>query len=86
VLCWELGWFDAGSGHLAVLPVLPGWTETYRGREFLDPYVSFRDGQLEVVRPASTNSFGMTMIEAPNSLKFDRWRQGKSNFMRSRVF
>jgi hypothetical protein len=43
-MCWELGWFDAAKGHVAVLPVVSEDTNYYHGREFLGlyPYVRNR--------------------------------------------
>jgi len=87
-MCWELGWFDGQNGHVAVLPVLAGDQQYYRGREFLGlyPYVEIDEGgRLKVVRPAATNPHGVTLFEAPNSTTFDRWKNKDEGFMRPRT-
>jgi hypothetical protein len=87
-MCWEIGWFDANNGHVAVVPVLLGSDESYRGREFLGlyPYVKIdEDGELVVVRPSVTNRHGVTMIEAPNSTSYTNWSDMlDGDFMRPR--
>ena len=87
-MCWELGWFDANNGHVAVVPVLLESDQSYRGREFLGlyPYVKIdEDGDLVVVRPSVTNRHGMTLIEAPNSTSFTNWSDMRDgDFMRPR--
>jgi hypothetical protein len=86
-MCWELGWFDGQNGHIAVLPVLPDAGAHYRGREFLGLYPCIQvdeSGRLKVVRPSTTNRHGITLLEAPNSVPFARWKDG-SELMRPRT-
>lgn len=87
-MCWELGWFDAKNGHVAVLPVVTGERRYYRGREFLGlyPYIEVdENGQLKVVRPSATSRQGITLFEAPNSKSFDHWKIESEEFMRPRI-
>lgn len=87
-MCWELGWFDAANGRVAILPVASENTDYYYGREFLGlyPYVRIdTEGDLEIVRPPATSSSGLTLFEAPNSVSFAHWRGSTSGFQRPRV-
>ena len=87
-MCWELGWFDGARGTVAVLPVLSGSEQHYRGREFLGlyPYIEIDgDGRLRVVRPAVAGQSGITVFEAPNYRSFDFWRRDPQDYMRPRV-
>ncbi|MDN7429920.1 toll-Interleukin receptor [Burkholderia sp. AU16741] len=87
-MCWELGWFDAAKGHVAILPVVSQDTEYYHGREFLGlyPYVRIDiEGDLEIVRPPATGPSGVTLFESPNSESFLRWRRSTSGFQRPKV-
>ncbi|XUW93524.1 toll/interleukin-1 receptor domain-containing protein (plasmid) [Burkholderia sp. M6-3] len=87
-MCWELGWFDAAKGHVAILPVVSEATDYYHGREFLGlyPYVRIDiEGDLEIVRPPAKSLSGVTWLESPNSESFLRWRSSNSGFQRPRV-
>lgn len=86
-MCWELGWFDAAKGYVAILPLASENKKYYEGREFLGlyPYVRLGiDDDLEIVRPFAKNSRGSAMFEAPNSLSFENWRQRGGDFYRPR--
>lgn len=87
-MCWELGWFDGGRGHVAVLPVLTEGERYYRGREFLGlyPYIEVdEDGRIKVVRPVVAGPSGIMVFEAPNWRSFESWRSDPRDFMRPRV-
>jgi hypothetical protein len=87
-MCWELGWFDAAKGHVAILPVVSQDADYYYGREFLGlyPYVRIDvEGDLEIVRPSATGPSGITLLESANTLSFQRWRNSKFGFQRPRV-
>ncbi|MEO1137833.1 MAG: toll-Interleukin receptor [Pseudomonadota bacterium] len=87
-MCWELGWFDGGCGPVGILPVLKDDQRYYRGREFLGLYPYFEEdshGELKVVRPVVTSPEGMMIFEAPNSRKFETWRESSQDYMRPSV-
>jgi len=87
-MCWELGWFDAAKGHVAILPVVSDDTDYYYGREFLGlyPYVRIDiEGDLEIVRPPASPPSGITLFESANSESFLRWRRSTSGFQRPKV-
>ncbi|MGF6505869.1 hypothetical protein [Paraburkholderia sp. 32] len=86
-MCWELGWFDAAKGYVAILPLANESKDYYYGREFvgLYPYVRLSgDGVMEIVRPAARNSHGFGLLEYPSSLSFASWRQRGGDFYRPR--
>lgn len=87
-MCWELGWFDAAKGHVAILPVVAQDTEYYYGREFLGLYPYARidsEGDLEIVRPPAANSSGVMLIESSSRESFVRWRRSTSGFQRPKI-
>lgn len=87
-MCWELGWFDGENGHVAVLPVVRDQRSYYSGREFLGLYPVAEiepDGTLRIVRPAATNSWGVTLFESANWRDFPRWIERSPSDMRPRI-
>ncbi|MBX5164524.1 MULTISPECIES: hypothetical protein [unclassified Rhizobium] len=87
-MCWELGWFDAAKGLVAILPVLRKETKSYRQREFLGlyPYVEVtEEWKLKIVRPNVRGPNGITIFEAPNSRPFNVWRKHPDDPMRPRT-
>ena len=81
-MCWEIGWFDAAKGRVAVLPVLASASDPYRGREFLGlyPYVD-RDGlgQLRVSEPP--DRAGRPPL-SQQSMTYGRWRAATPGSLR----
>lgn len=90
---WEIGWFDAKKGKVAVLPVVANGTEDYRGREFLGlyPYV---DKDLRVIKPGrekqhtnASRTFYVTesATSSPrtmDSMPFDTWQRSAPGTLR----
>jgi hypothetical protein len=88
-MCWELGWFDGRQGHVAILPILSDNESHYRSREFLGlyPYIEVdENGRLILRRPLIAGPTGVTIIEAPNSRRFDDWRERPAEEFRTRAF
>jgi hypothetical protein len=88
-MCWELGWFDGRKGHVAILPILLDNESRYRCREFLGlyPYIEVDEhGQLILKRPLIASPTGVTIIESPNTRRFDVWREHPTEEFRTRAF
>jgi len=68
---WELGYFDALNGNVAILPIVQSSSETtFHGQEYLGlyPYVDLTGSTIYI----HLNSF--------TYIKFDAWRRGSDKF------
>jgi hypothetical protein len=76
---WELGYFDGIKGKVAVLPVVEGGRNSFKGNEFVELYPYVDEAQMD-----GANTPKLWVNESMDTyVRFDAWLSGKKPYKRT---